>query len=152
MSDHGSYRHTSFYNTLDNQRAALVDVYGPTSTFSFSANTNIPARARIEGFHSSRDMPNQRKLEWTPWLSGGIGGSRNLSRIGGGGGLDKTVKSLHIGGEQVVKALLDLPGTRHDIGGPPEKFSVDSFPVVHGEGMGLLLVIHGQFTEGRLDS
>ena len=138
----------SFFNMFDNHRGALLNAYDPLATFSFSANTAIPIRARIEGFHSSRDMPNQRKLEWGPWLTGGAGGSRNLNRIGGG--LDKAVQSLHIGGEATVKALANLPKTRHDIGGPPEKFSLDSFPVAHGQGMGLLLTLHGQFTEGTL--
>lgn len=91
-------------------------------------------------------MPNQRKLEWGPWLSNSAGGSRNLNRIGGG--LEKTVKSLHVGAEEAMKAMAALPGTKHDIGGPPEKFCIDSFPVPHGQGMGLLLAIHGQFTEG----
>ena len=87
-------------------------------------------------------MPNQRKLEWKTWLDG----SRNLSRIGA----DplKTLENLHVGSEQVMKALTSLPPTRHDIGGPAEKFSLDSFPVPHGQSMGLLLTVHGQFTEG----
>jgi nuclear RNA export factor len=79
-------------------------------------------------------------------MDGGLGGSRNLTRIGASSGT--AVKSFHIGAEQAVKALADLPGTKHDIGGPPEKFCIDAFPVVHGQGMGLLLTVHGQFTEG----
>jgi nuclear RNA export factor len=133
---------SSFFNAFDSQRHLLIDAYDPSATFSFSANTAIPSRARLEGFHSSRDMPNQRKLEWKTWLDG----SRNLSRIGG----DplKTLENLHIGSEQVMKALTSLPRTGHDIGGPAEKFSLDSFPVPHGQSMGLLLTVHGQFTEG----
>ena len=134
-----SYR---FFNAFDSQRHLLIDAYDPSATFSFSANTAIPARARLEGFHSSRDMPNQRKLEWKTWLIG----SRNLSRIGGDP--IKTLEELHMGGEQVMKALTSLPPTRHDIGGPAEKFCLDSFPVPHGQSMGLLLTVHGQFTEG----
>ena len=53
-----------------------------------------------------------------------------------------------MGSEQVLKALTSLPSTSHDIGGPAEKFSLDSFPVPHGQSMGLLLTVHGQFTEG----
>jgi len=92
-------------------------------------------------------MPNQTKLVWTPWISetSGNGGSRNLTRIGGT--LDKTIKSLHIGAEEAMKALVNLPATRHDINGPPERFCVDAFPVAHGEGMALLLILHGQFAE-----
>ena len=131
-----------FFNAFDSQRHLLHDAYDPSATFSFSANTGIPTRARLEGFHSSRDMPNQRKLEWKTWLDG----SRNLTRIGG----DplKTLENLHIGSEQVMKALASLPPTGHDIGGPADKFSLDSFPVPHGQGVGLLLTVHGQFTEG----
>jgi nuclear RNA export factor len=89
-------------------------------------------------------MPNQTKLTWRDWLGGG---SRNLARIN----LDfeRALKSLHVGAENAVKALTALPATKHDISGPPEKFSLDSFPVVHGQGMGLLLTVHGQFTEGK---
>lgn len=53
-----------------------------------------------------------------------------------------------MGSEQVMKALTSLPPTSHDIGGPAEKFCLDSFPVPHGQSMGLLLTVHGQFTEG----
>jgi len=134
-----------FFTTLDTQRTALLDAYDPAATFSYSLNTTVPTRARMQGFQYSRDMPNQTKLNWKPWMDGGIGGSRNLVRIGTGAG--NAVKSFHVGAEQAVSALADLPGTKHDIGGPPEKFSIDSFPVVHGQGMGLLLTVHGQFTE-----
>jgi len=129
-----------FFNALDTQRSALIDAYDPAATFSFSANTTIAARARVQGFHTS--LPNQTKLTWKDWLGGG---SRNLSRIN----LDfeRALKSLHVGAESAVKALTALPATKHDISGPPEKFSLDSFPVVHGQGMGLLLSVHGQFTE-----
>jgi len=67
------------------------------------------------------------------------------------GGLDKTVKSMHIGGDAIVKAIESLPGTRHDITGPPEKFVLDAFPVPLGAGMGLLVSVHGQFTEVGVD-
>jgi len=135
-----------FFNLFDTQRTALLDVYDSMATFSFSANTSIPARARLEGHHSSKAMPNQRKLEWTSWLTKGGGGSRNLTRINLG--IDKIIQSLQIGGEAVIRAICDLPDTKHEIAGPPERFSVDSYPVTHGQGMGLLLIVHGQFTEG----
>ncbi|KAI0649288.1 NTF2-like protein [Trametes meyenii] len=134
-----------YFPLFDNQRGALLDVYAPDATFSFSANTAIPPRARIEGFHVSKEFPNQRKLEWAPWLSGGMGGSRNLGRITGG--LQKLTQSLHLGSEQAVKAMADLPATKHDITGPSEKFSVDAFPVVQGERTNLLVTVHGQFSE-----
>jgi len=131
-----------FFNAFDTQRDSLVSAYDPSATFSFSANTSIPARARISGFHSSRDMPHQRKLEWKTWLEAG---SRNLNRIAGDP--QKTVENLHIGGDQIVKVLSNLPPTKHDISGPPEKFCLESFPVPHGQSMGLLVILHGQFTE-----
>ncbi|KAF9007555.1 hypothetical protein BDQ17DRAFT_1422910 [Cyathus striatus] len=134
-----------FFNTFDTSRSLLVSAYDPSATFSFSANTQIPARARIEGLHSSPAYPNQRKLEWGPWLNGGQGGSRNLSRISLG--MEKMVKSLHVGSEEAMKAMLDLPGTRHDISGPPEKFVLDAFPVPLGTQTGLMIIVHGQFTE-----
>ncbi|KAI0360121.1 NTF2-like protein [Trametes cingulata] len=134
-----------YFPLFDNQRGALLDVYAPDATFSFSANTGIPPRARIEGIHVSKEFPNQRKLEWAPWLSGGLFGSRNLNRITGG--LQKLTQSLHLGNEQAVKAMADLPATRHDIAGSPEKFSVDAFPIRQGERTNLLVTIHGQFVE-----
>jgi nuclear RNA export factor len=118
-------------------------VYDAASTFSYSVNTTIPIRARLRGFQHSKEMPNQRKLEWSPWLAGGDGGSRNLTRIAGG--LEKTLESLHVGAENVVKAIIDLPSTKHDLNGPPENFCVDAFPVL--EGQRLMLNVHGQFTE-----
>ncbi|KAI0671575.1 NTF2-like protein [Trametes maxima] len=98
-----------------------------------------------EGIHVSKEFPNQRKLEWAPWLSGGLGGSRNLGRITGG--LQRLTQSLHLGSEQAVKAMADLPATKHDISSSSEKFSVDAFPVVQGERTNLLVTVHGQFSE-----
>ncbi|KAG5653640.1 hypothetical protein H0H81_011742 [Sphagnurus paluster] len=129
-----------FFNALDTQRRSLVDAYDPNATFSFSANTTIANRARVQGFHTS--LPNQTKLTWKAWLGSG---SRNLSRVATDP--ERALKSLHIGALEAVKALENLPATKHDISGPPEKFCLDSFPVVIGQGMGLLLTVHGQFTE-----
>ncbi|KAG6888995.1 hypothetical protein C0992_006816 [Termitomyces sp. T32_za158] len=129
-----------FFNAMDTQRNLLLNVYDPNATFSFSANTTIAARARVQGFHSS--LPNQKKLSWTDWLAGG---SRNLQRVGTD--FDRALNSLHVGAEDAIKALVALPGTKHDITGPPEKFCLDSFPVLLGQGTGLLLTVHGQFTE-----
>lgn len=138
---------TRYLPLFDTQRGALLDVYHPSATFSFSANTAIPTRARIEGFHSSPSMPNQRKLDWTAWLQGGLGGSRNLSRLAGG--LEKMTKTLHIGSVQIIEAMTNLPATRHEITSSPDRFCVDAWPIPHGEGMGLFVTLHGQFTEGE---
>lgn len=138
-----------FFPMYDGQRAALVDIYHPSATFSFSANTSIPPRARVEGFHYSKDMPNQRRLEWSPWLGGGLGGSRNLSKMKGG--MERMAKTLHIGSEEAVKAMTALPATEHDVVGAPEKFCIDCWPVSSADGsMNLFLTIHGQFTECKL--
>ncbi|CCL98168.1 uncharacterized protein FIBRA_00162 [Fibroporia radiculosa] len=134
-----------YFPLFDNQRAALMDVYHPDATFSFSANTAIPARARIEGYHYSKDMPNQKKLEWTPWLSGGHGGSRNLNRMGGG--IEKMTKTLHVGHEAAVRAMADLPSTKHDVAGAPDKFCIDAWPIQQGDSAQLFITVHGQFIE-----
>ncbi|KAF8207061.1 hypothetical protein K438DRAFT_1815618 [Mycena galopus ATCC 62051] len=125
-----------FFPAFDAQRPSLGDVYTPASTFSFSANTSIPARARVQGIQYSNEMPNQRKLEWKAWIENG---SRNLHRLSG----EKTISALHIGGHDIVQALVKLPLTKHDILSAPENFCVDSFLA----GVGLLVIVHGQFIE-----
>ena len=94
-------------------------------------------------------------------------GSRNLMRVAK---LDKTTTFLRSTGVEVVKALEDLPGTKHDVmgaGGVPDgsngavvgspaagKFVVDAFTclgVLPGEGeAGIVLFVnvHGEFAEG----
>jgi nuclear RNA export factor len=134
-----------FFQLFDTDRESLVAAYAPTATFSFSANTVIPERARMQGFQYSKEMPNQRKLAWGPWLTGGDGGSRNLDRMHGG--LDKMVKSLHVGAEAIIDSMRALPVTRHDVMGAADLFVVDAFPVVQGTGMGLFVTLHGQFIE-----
>jgi len=131
-----------FFPLFDNQRSALFDVYHESATFSFQANTSIPARARIQGFQYSKEMPHQRSLEWSKWLAAG---SRNLSRVAGA--VDKMVKSLHVGREEAVKAMTSLPQTKHNVAGAPEKFCIDGWPVTQGDRTALFLSIHGQFTE-----
>ncbi|KAG9314828.1 hypothetical protein JVU11DRAFT_3922 [Chiua virens] len=136
-----------FFPLFDDQRAALLDAYHPSATFSFSINTSIPARARIQGLHTQ--LPNQRKLDWSVWLNGG---SRNLNRLGGGGSSDKAFQSLHLGSEAAIRAMSSLPKTKHEISGSPEKFCIDAWPVGQGEDLKLFISLHGQFTEGVLTS
>ena len=90
-------------------------------------------------------MPNQKKLEWAPWLNGGLGGSRNLSRVGGRE--HKVIRTLHVGGEEAVKAMVALPSTKHDVGGSPEKFCLDAWPTPYADGTALFMSLHGQFAE-----
>jgi len=131
-----------FFPLFDTQRASLSNVYNEFATFSFQANTSIPARAKIQGFQYSKEMPNQRHLEWTLWLGAG---SRNLSRVAG---LDKMLKSIHVGRENTLSAMSSLPQTKHDIVGAAEKFCMDAWPVTHEDRTTLFLSIHGQFVEG----
>jgi hypothetical protein len=133
----------SFFPLFDTQRAALSNVYNEFATFSFQANTSIPARAKIQGFQYSKEMPKQRNLEWSPWLSAG---SRNLSRVGGV--VDKMPKSIHVGREDVLNAMTSLPQTKHDIVGAAEKFCIDAWLVTHEDRTTLFLSIHGQLVEG----
>ena len=135
-----------FFPAFDNARGGLLDVYAPNATYSFSANTAIPPRARMQGIHVSKDYPHQRNLAWGPWLEGGNGGSRNLGRVNG---LQKVSQSLHLGNEEIIKAIAALPLTQHDVAGSPEKFSVDAFPVHQGEQTNLLVTVHGQFIESK---
>jgi nuclear RNA export factor len=130
-----------FFPLFDTHRAALSDVYHEFATFSFQANTTIPIRAKIQGFQYSKEMPNQRNLEWSPWLGAG---SRNLSRVGGA--MDKMLKSIHVGREKVLNALITLPKTKHDIAGAADKFCIDAWPVTQDRTT-LFLSIHGQFVE-----
>jgi len=127
-----------FFTLFDSNRAELMDVYHTSATFSFSANTSIPPRARIQGLHSS--LPNQKKLEWGVLLTGGSGGSRNLSRVVD---VEKMAKSLHIGRENVLRSIQDLPITEHNISGAPETFCLDAWLT----GSSLFVTVHGQFTE-----
>lgn len=92
-------------------------------------------------------MPHQPKLEWATWLNGGSGGSRNLNRMGYG--VDKMVNSLHIGNMEVLKAIMSLPETVHDVAGAPDKFCIDAWPVGAGHTMNLFISIHGQFVESE---
>ncbi|KAF7317106.1 hypothetical protein HMN09_00445300 [Mycena chlorophos] len=125
-----------FFPAFDTQRPQLANVYTDASTFSFSANTSIPSRARIEGLNHHPQLPNQQKLNWKPWLDAG---SRNLSRLSN----DMIAAALHVGGSDIIQAQMKLPLTKHDILGAPENFCVDAFLA----GVGLLVVVHGQFIE-----
>jgi len=131
---------------FDTQRSGLLDVYDSQANFSYCCNTSIPARARIENLHNT--MPNQRKLNWEYWLNNPGGGSRNLSRRQVD--LDKIVRNLHIGANNIVTAQAALPETRHDVQGTMNKFVVDAFPVPHRDSSALLLTLHGEFMERML--
>lgn len=60
---------------------------------------------------------------------------------------EKQVQRLLLGGEAIAAYVSTLPLTKHDISGPAEKFCVDCFPVAQGGMMGLLVMVHGEFTE-----
>ena len=61
--------------------------------------------------------------------------------------MDKMLKSIHVGREKVVTALITLPRTKHDIAGAAEKFCIDAWPVTQDRTT-LFLSIHGQLVEG----
>lgn len=122
-------------------------MYYPEATFSLSVNTVIPARARVQGLNHLKDMPNQGSLSWSGWLTGPHGGSRNLDKMGGS--LEKTVKTLHIGNKDVIKAMSQLPSTKHDLAAA-DKFILDAWPVGAGEDARLFVTVHGQFEECML--
>ncbi|KAL0577983.1 nuclear mRNA export, poly(A)+RNA binding protein [Marasmius crinis-equi] len=132
-----------YFSLFDTNRPALQNVYDPTARYSFAVNTTIPERARTQGLHTR--LPNQKKLDWSQWLSNSTGGSRNLMRLGNS--IEKQEQRLYIGGQSIVDSFKGLPQTKHDLGGPAEKFSVDCFPVAHAGIMGLLTIVHGEFTE-----
>ncbi|KAF9026032.1 NTF2-like protein [Hymenopellis radicata] len=132
-----------FFDAFDKNRMALVDVYDGSCTFSFSANTAIPERARIQGFQVK--LPNQKSLDWKVWLDNAAGGSRNLTRLRQW--VDKHDDRLKIGNEDTVRSLLQLPATDHALSGSAENFCVDTMAVPHGANVGLLVIIHGQFKE-----
>ncbi len=58
---------------------------------------------------------------------------------------------IKTGGEDIVRALLEMPGTRHPIDEPPErkKMIVDAFQMGAVPNIVLLIVVHGEFTEGK---
>jgi nuclear RNA export factor len=131
-----------FFNAYDTQRVALQPAYHPAATFSFSANTSIPHRSRMQGFQHSKEMPNQTSLEWAPYLNNG---SRNLERIAANQA--RAVGGLCIGPESILGSLTKLPSTVHDVAGAPEKFCVDAWPCGAGDTMTLFVNVHGQFKE-----
>ncbi|KAF9266467.1 NTF2-like protein [Marasmius fiardii PR-910] len=132
-----------YFSLFDTNRAALQSVYDSTARYSFAVNTTIPERARVQGLHTR--LPNQKKLEWSQWLTNSTGGSRNLMRLANS--VEKQEQRLYIGGQAIVNSFQGLPQTKHDLAGPAEKFSVDCFPVAHAGIMGLLAMVHGEFTE-----
>ncbi|QRV74948.1 mRNA export factor mex67 [Ceratobasidium sp. AG-Ba] len=152
---------TKYFTLFDSTRSQLMPVYSPSATFSLSLNTSIPPRARIRGYHGH--LPRQKELQWKPWMDVG---SRNLMRVAK---LDKTTTFLRSTNVEVVKALEDMPKTKHDVtgtggavtetngtpvGSPAAgKFVVDAFTcmgVLPGEGdAGIVLFVnvHGEFAE-----
>jgi len=62
--------------------------------------------------------------------------------------VDKMLKSIHVGRENVVNAISSLPRSKHDIVGAAEKFCIDAWPVTHEDRTTLFLSVHGQLVEG----
>ena len=135
---------TQFFTLFDSSRASLAPAYAPNATFSVSANTSIPLRAKKRGFNHL--LPNQRLLKWNWYFSK----SRNLSRVRS---LDQATQTLHAGTEDIMAIFRDIPVTKHDIA-QQDKFVVDAWPmpgILRGEpGSGdvLFISVHGEFAEG----
>lgn len=139
---------TRFFGYFDTSRGSLAPIYSSNATFSFSANTGIPSRARVQGIHRSKDLPNQRRLDFAKWLNAG---SRNLSRVGGR--LEQAMEALHMGTAQIGEALAAMPATRHDLSNPAH-FVVDAHAVTGAPTPGgalLMISVHGQFTEVEVE-
>lgn len=139
---------TQYFTLFDTNRSALGIVYAPKATFSLSANTSIPPRARKAGFQVR--MPNQKALNWEFYRTQ----SRNLERITGSSGVDKAVDLLRSGPQEIIEVLSKFPATKHDMS-KGENFVVEAFPMggmLNGAAEygsdALIINIHGEFVEG----
>ncbi|KZS94226.1 NTF2-like protein [Sistotremastrum niveocremeum HHB9708] len=131
-----------FFAAFDADRSSLRPAYAPNATFSVSANTAIPIRARIEGLHTSPDYPNQTKLTWSGWLPN----HRNLARYRDD---SRSFVSLHTSGDDIISNFQKLPSTKHDLS-KPENICLDAWPVPNmlpDNGAVLFITLHGQFAE-----
>ncbi|KIY68730.1 NTF2-like protein [Cylindrobasidium torrendii FP15055 ss-10] len=134
-----------YFELFDHNRPALIGAYNESCTFSVSANTNIPDRARIQGLQ--RKFPNQSKLSWGDWLDTPTGGSRNLTRTREWSKHDNRIR---VGNQQVIEGISELPRTLHDLASSGN-FVLDAMVVPHGNSPAMLLNIHGQFVEKPCD-
>ncbi len=136
-----------FFAFFDKARPSLVLAYAPNATFSYQANTAVPARARVKRYFL--DLPNQKKLTWEGWVTGG---SRNLTKIRS---IESATKTLHSSVDEILKAFQTLPKTTHDLQEAGTKFLVDAWLVENSvsseisppSGAILYVTVHGQFVE-----
>ncbi|PAV16685.1 NTF2 [Pyrrhoderma noxium] len=115
-----------FFPLFDTDRTALADVYDPG--MAYIQRYAQPAKAGLG-----------------PWIKNPIGGSRNLSAIKSG--LERELRSLHTGPEEIIRTISHLPGTNHAVAGAAEKFCIDAWPVGTGAAAMLFLCVHGEFSE-----
>lgn len=66
-----------------------------------------------------------------------------------GAGLGRVIRSLHVGPQDIVKALEAVPKSTHDVAGDQNKFCVDAWPVTQGDLILLFVTVHGEFAEGK---
>ncbi|OBZ72182.1 mRNA export factor mex67 [Grifola frondosa] len=118
-----------YFPLFDNQRGALLDVYDPAATFSFSVNTAIPTQAARVGSMAKR---------WLRWLPEFGQDARRLGQDNEGVAYRQRAGSQGYGGPTSYETRCRRP---------PEKFCVDAFPVAQGDRTTLLVTVHGQFAE-----
>ncbi|KAF4613655.1 hypothetical protein D9613_008114 [Agrocybe pediades] len=122
---------TRFLGAMDNDRDALKNVYDPAATFSISVNSSTPTSTNtVTMKHKASNLAEPPKM------------TRNLvnRRV-------PSTQGLHVGAHEVARALAAFTRTDHNIQNPGDRFCVDAFPVPHGEGIGLLMTLHGDFKD-----
>ncbi|EGF98090.1 uncharacterized protein MELLADRAFT_118604 [Melampsora larici-populina 98AG31] len=134
-----------FFNAFDHDRQSLMDVYATNATFSLSASTMIPTRARLAGLTKNRpEMPAQQLPSWHQYISI----SRNIARLKG----NRLAERIANGPAEIIKYLDLIPTTKHPLteAADQDKFVVDAWqmPSMVTDGSGVIyLTIHGQFQE-----
>ncbi|KAM0793164.1 hypothetical protein ACM66B_000638 [Microbotryomycetes sp. NB124-2] len=143
---------SQFFPAYDNDRQSLLPAYAPVCTFSFSIDTNLPARSKAKriGHNGDKKFPNQMKLDTKPYL--GPEGSRNLERVKYPA---KRASTLKTDPAKVIASVVALPSTQHPLN-DPSKFVFDTWtmpgvlapaePGGTGETV-IFAVVHGEFTE-----
>ncbi|KAK4054836.1 nuclear mRNA export, poly(A)+RNA binding protein [Microbotryomycetes sp. JL201] len=143
---------SQFFPAYDNDRQSLLAAYAPVCTFSFSLDTNLPARSKAKkiGFNGDKKFPNQRNLDSKPYL--GPEGSRNLERVKYPA---KRASTLKTDPAKVIASIVSLPSTQHPLD-DPSKFVFDTWTMpgvlAPSEPGGaaetvIFAVVHGEFTE-----
>jgi nuclear RNA export factor len=131
-----------FFPLYDTDRQSLVQqYYTPTTLFSLSVDTttpHLPTMQQRRGAFSGANQPPQSAS-----LGGYIPQSRNLQRTTT---INARVTRLHHGRDQISQAFMNLPRTKHPLE-DPSAFIADGFQVQIGSSGGIMVSVHGEFTE-----